>query len=132
MAPTLRASPEGLQKIDSARRQKGWNITANAWCTAAHTSPATLKRFRQLKPIEQPTFINICQAVGVNWEEVADDTSSLSNSPKEWYLVLSGTLQEADRQKAEAIIDHLKQILGDNITFTLKEIQRESTPTEQK
>jgi len=37
----------------------------------------TLKRFWQGEPVEQETFINICQAVGLeHWEEIVDSTNA--------------------------------------------------------
>ncbi|MBD2744413.1 NB-ARC domain-containing protein [Coleofasciculus sp. FACHB-1120] len=44
-----------------------------SWWQAALTTQATLKRFWQKKPIQQETFIHICQAVGIgNWKEIVD------------------------------------------------------------
>ena len=74
MAATLKATKEGLNLVDRARKKKGWNATAPVWCDTAQTSVATLKRFREGKAIQQDTFMGICQAVGVNWEEIVDDT----------------------------------------------------------
>ena len=74
MAVSLRASQEGLNTIDQARKKKGWTATAPVWCDNAKTSVGTLKRFRQGKAIQQDAFIGICQAVGVSWEEIVDDS----------------------------------------------------------
>ena len=74
MAVSLRASQKGLEILDSARKKKGWTAIAPAWAEKANTSVATLKRFRQKKPIQQDVFIEICKAVGIeNWEEIVDD-----------------------------------------------------------
>ena len=73
MAVSLRASKEGLQKIDAARKKKGWTKTEDAWWGLALTSRATLKRFWRNLPIERDAFIGICKNVGVNWEEIVDD-----------------------------------------------------------
>ncbi|MGB3509875.1 MAG: NB-ARC domain-containing protein [Microcoleaceae cyanobacterium] len=78
MAVTLKASQEGLQKIDIARKKKGWTKTEDAWWGLALTSQATLKRFWRALPIDRDAFISICQNVGINWEEIADETTSLS------------------------------------------------------
>ncbi len=75
MAATLRLSKQGKEIIDQKRKKKGWAATAVAWCKAAQTSVATLKRFRQRIPIQQDVFIAICKAVGLeNWEEIVDNT----------------------------------------------------------
>ena len=72
MENSLKASELGLQRIDLARRRKGWNKTSPVWCSIAFTSKATLNRFWAKKAIRSETFIAICQAVKVNWENVAE------------------------------------------------------------
>jgi hypothetical protein len=75
MAVTIRASKQGLEIVDQARRKKGWKATAAAWYQDANTTQATLKRFRRGLPIQQDAFIGICQAVGIeNWQEIVDDS----------------------------------------------------------
>lgn len=72
----LRASRQGLEIVNQARRHKGWNRQASAWYQTALTSLPTLKRFLQGEPIQQETFIRLCQAVGLeNWEEIVDSTT---------------------------------------------------------
>jgi len=78
MAVSLRASKQGLEVVDTARKKKGWKATAKSWYDAANTSEATLKRFRQRKAINQDVFVAICKAVGIeNWEEMVDHTIAL-------------------------------------------------------
>lgn len=76
MAGSLRASAQGLEIVDKARRNKGWTKTMTvAWWEAALTSQATLRRFWRKQSIQQETFMRICEAVGVtNWKEIADRT----------------------------------------------------------
>ncbi|MBD1904699.1 ATP-binding protein [Funiculus sociatus GB2-A5] len=77
MAISFKASKKGLEIVDRARRKKGWAATALAWCAAANTSGATLKRFRTGRPIQQDVFIAICKAVGIeNWEAIVDNSPS--------------------------------------------------------
>ncbi|MGD1698311.1 NB-ARC domain-containing protein [Dapis sp. BLCC M229] len=86
MAVTLRASQEGLEKIDKARRKKGWTKTEDSWWGLAVTSKATLNRFWQKAPIRQDAFISICQTIGINWEEIVDNTTpSPQNSTVEFF-----------------------------------------------
>ena len=73
MAVSLRASKQGLEKVDKARKNKGWRANATAWCDEANTTVATLKRFRRGIPVERETFISICEAVGENWQEIFDE-----------------------------------------------------------
>ena len=73
MAGLLRTSEEGLRIVDMVRRNLGWNKTGDAWCQAALTSNATLKRFWARQPIRRETFIDICKAVGIhNWEDIIE------------------------------------------------------------
>ena len=72
MANSLKASALGLQIINQARRKKGWNKTAPAWCSIAFTSKATLNRFWARQAIRSETFIAICQAVEVDWEKIVE------------------------------------------------------------
>ncbi|MBP0016678.1 MAG: ATP-binding protein [Cyanobacteria bacterium SBLK] len=72
MTVTLRASKQGLAIVDQARKEKGWTATAQIWCDTAQTSVGTLKRFRMRKAILEDAFKSICDAVGQNWEEIAD------------------------------------------------------------
>ncbi|HEY9711221.1 MAG TPA: hypothetical protein V6D48_23635 [Oculatellaceae cyanobacterium] len=58
------------------RKRRGWNRQADVWCQDAHTTRATLKRFWQREPVQQDTFIGICQAVGLErWQEIVDSTA---------------------------------------------------------
>ncbi|MBW4508925.1 MAG: tetratricopeptide repeat protein [Scytonematopsis contorta HA4267-MV1] len=73
MADSVRASSQGLEIVEDARRQRGWNKTAESWCLAALTTKATLKRFWAKEAINRETFIKICQAVGVeSWEDIVE------------------------------------------------------------
>ncbi|MUG93231.1 NACHT domain-containing protein [Scytonema sp. UIC 10036] len=75
----FRASQEGLEIVDKARKQKGWTKTQTPiWWQTAYASRATLRRFWERKrPIKPEYFIAICNAVGVNWEEIVDKNSLL-------------------------------------------------------
>ena len=73
MVDSLKASEQGLKIVDEARRKKRWQKYALTWATVAATSTATLKRFWARKSaIDRYAFIAICEAVGVNWEKVAE------------------------------------------------------------
>ena len=71
MADSVQASQRGLKIVDQARQRKRWNKTAEVWLRRAYTSRATLNRFWAGSPIRREAFISICQAVDVDWEEVA-------------------------------------------------------------
>jgi adenylate kinase family enzyme len=87
MAVSLRASKQGLEIVDRARRKKGWTKNEEAWWGLAFSSQATLKRFLQGKPIKRDAFISLCQAVGIeNWEEITEDNSvQQTNSLISWF-----------------------------------------------
>uniref|UniRef100_A0ACD5GSZ4 ATP-binding protein n=1 Tax=Desertifilum tharense IPPAS B-1220 TaxID=1781255 RepID=A0ACD5GSZ4_9CYAN len=79
---TLRASEQGLEIIDRARRQKRWTKTeTSAWWETAYTSQATLKRFWRKLKIDRYSFIEICQTVGVDWQEVAEPELEYQRTP---------------------------------------------------
>jgi NB-ARC domain len=72
---TLKASKQGLELADRARRRKGWTKTRTlAWWQAAHTSQATLRRFWRGIAIDRETFMAICLAVGLaDWQAIAEN-----------------------------------------------------------
>jgi hypothetical protein len=72
MASSLKASPQGLKIVDQARVRRGWDRQSAAWADAAKASIATLKRFWQKKYIQAQFFIDICESVGLDWQEVVD------------------------------------------------------------
>lgn len=72
MVYSIKASEEGLRRVDQARRKKRWNKTAEVWCSQAFISRATLSRFWGMQSIRSELFMAICEAVGVDWELVAE------------------------------------------------------------
>ncbi len=72
MASTLKASELGLEIVEQARRRKGWTKTCEAWRVSATVSKSTLDRFWMQKPIQYENFKAICEAVGVDWEQIVD------------------------------------------------------------
>jgi DNA replication protein DnaC len=72
MAVTLKASEQGLNKVDEVRRNLGWLKTDSAWCQKANVKESALKRFWQRLPIVSENFISICTAVECNWEEIRE------------------------------------------------------------
>jgi hypothetical protein len=70
---SLRASAQGLEIVERSRRNRRWTKAAEAWCQDAYTTKASLRRFWRRVPISRETFIAICNAIGVNWTEIADE-----------------------------------------------------------
>ena len=81
MADSTRASKAGLERVDRARRNKGWKKGEPVWWQLAATSPATLKRFWRGRAIQTDAFIAICKAVGLNWQEIAAPKAEGSSEP---------------------------------------------------
>jgi hypothetical protein len=107
MAVTIRASQEGLKRIDQARKRRGWKALAPAWYDAAKVSQSTLKRFREGKAIQQDSFIAICEAVGIqNWEDIVENhakaiDSSVDQSRFRSYQESSEQINRIDSPTAE-------------------------------
>jgi WD40 repeat protein len=77
MALTLTASETGLEIVDRARKQKGYNKTnAVNWLEAAAVSRSSLDKFWARQPIKHENFVGICAAVGVDWQTVVDITEN--------------------------------------------------------
>jgi len=85
MANSLPASKFGLEIIDRARKNKGWNKDSPIWIDSANellkdtlngsVSRSTLQRFWRKKAVRQENFEAICKAVGIkNWEAIVDRT----------------------------------------------------------
>jgi tetratricopeptide (TPR) repeat protein len=69
----LKASKEGLKIVKDAGRKKGWTQTVTPlWWTRANTTQATLKRFWQGRRIDGSAFRGICEAVGLDWKQIAE------------------------------------------------------------
>jgi predicted NACHT family NTPase len=74
MALTLTASEAGLEIVDRARKQKGYNKTnAVNWLEASAVSRSSLDKFWARQPIKHENFVAICMAVGVDWQTVVNE-----------------------------------------------------------
>lgn len=130
MAVSLRASEQGLNKVEQARRRIGWTVTSARWCDEAKTSVATLKRFRRGIPIQEDVFKAICQAVSVNWEDVVDENFSTSEKPVKtaknaWILKLNATFENLDESVIERIVAIVKETSLDT-SLVLERVERGS------
>jgi predicted NACHT family NTPase len=77
MALTLISSEAGLEIVDRARKQKGYNKTnAVNWLEAANVSRSSLDKFWARQPIKHENFVAICAAVGVDWQTVVDESDN--------------------------------------------------------
>ena len=118
MAATIGSSTEGLERVDAARRKKGWTKYAQVWADLAQTSPATLRRFWAGVRIRTETFRSICEAVGIDdWEAIIDKESKDNLQDKGYSKRLSfaiaGSIEETDKKKLDAIVALLQKLTGD-------------------
>ncbi|MBP0018096.1 MAG: NACHT domain-containing protein [Cyanobacteria bacterium SBLK] len=81
LTKTLRASSDGLNLGDRARKQKGLQKQNPSHYPTAYTSIATLKRFWTRKPIESEVFKGICQDLGVDWRAIAEPRKDFREAP---------------------------------------------------
>lgn len=73
-----RASAQGLEKVEEARKQKKWKCQDERWYMAAVVSVSVLKRFRAGKSVGKDAFIAICKAVEIDkWQEIVDDIQEI-------------------------------------------------------
>ena len=66
------ASKTGIQRLHAAREKRCWNRTESYWLDAAEVSRSTMNRLWSGKAIRQDNFQNICEAIGLPWQEIAD------------------------------------------------------------
>ncbi len=109
MRKTVRASEEGLKKIDIAMNKKGWCKTQAAWVDLAETSESTLKRFWVRDSITKKLFEKICNVVGIeDWETVADLTEieDIDITPHQWIG------REEDLESIKSLIKKGKKVIA--------------------
>lgn len=97
MAVTLKASKIGLEKVELARKEKGWSAQEPRWWMEANSSESTLKRFRQGISIDRDTFIALCKVVEVNWKEIVDSS-----------FLKESEFAQADKADFSSILDREK------------------------
>ncbi|MBD2087097.1 NACHT domain-containing NTPase [Trichocoleus sp. ST-U3] len=67
---SLRASSEGIRKAKKVVKDLGWTQTEIG--EEVGTTRQPVGKFFAGKPIERPTFIDICRSLDLNWEEIAE------------------------------------------------------------
>lgn len=142
------ASQQGLGRIRQARREKGWTVEDDRWLReaskildahtdweaesyaagrifAAGVSLATWRWFSYGQDsIDAKLFKAFCQLLQLKWEQLADR----SPSPKpqvRWELVWSATIDDARKERVEAILAHLRELAVDD-ALTLVKIEKGS------
>jgi len=67
---SLRATPEGIKKAKKVVKNNGWTQTEIGEQVGTTRQP--IGKFFAGKPIERPSFIDICRLLGLNWEDIAE------------------------------------------------------------
>lgn len=122
---SIRASKEGLQKVNQARKKKRWNKYSCLWAEeAGEISPSTLKRFWKPEAIRQENFINICQAVGVNWEEIVDESfdGASEETVGKWLLEVKAVILEEEQTLMDELSIILNKLSG-NVSVNRQKIE---------
>jgi hypothetical protein len=73
----LKASPEGIDLVEQVMRQRGWWRQSADWSNQAQVSLAILRRFWRRMTIPAESFVAICEAVGIDWQQVVDRNAAL-------------------------------------------------------
>ncbi|MGB3202397.1 MAG: ATP-binding protein, partial [Nodosilinea sp.] len=92
----LKASLEGLKIVEQAIKQRGWGRQSAAFYDRAHVSLGTLRRFWQRIPIRTDSFVAICGAAGVDWQQVVVSNAALSEPTLEATYDINGWVGRAD------------------------------------
>ncbi|MEW5859207.1 MAG: NACHT domain-containing NTPase, partial [Cyanobacteriota bacterium] len=96
---SLRASSEGIQKAKRVFKYQGWTQTQIGEQVGMSRQP--VGKFLAGKPIERPTFLDICRLLDLNWEEIAEPEPEEQNH--ETSIDIAALVQEV-REKIKSII----------------------------
>ncbi|MEP0858325.1 NACHT domain-containing NTPase [Trichocoleus sp. DQ-U1] len=96
---SLRASSEGIQKAKKVVKYQGWTQTQIG--DQVGTTRQPVGKFLAGKPIERPTFIDICRLLDLDWEEIAEPEPEEQN--QDTSIDITALVQEV-REKIKPII----------------------------
>jgi hypothetical protein len=122
MATTLKASKQGLAKVDIARRRKNWTKYSTAWCEAANfIGSSALRKFWRRQPIIHENFVSICKAVGVNWEEIVDFDEDRDNE-NNWIIEITALVEGESNRITDKISSLLQEIPANSLNIRLEKV----------
>ena len=98
---SLRASSQGLKIVERARTLKGWNKYGAVWSDQASVSQSTLKRFWRQSPISTETFTAICDAVGIDWYQVAEFEGDIPTESIDYQALLYTSVDRWNQWKKD-------------------------------
>jgi WD40 repeat protein len=102
MAPSIKASAQGLEIVDKVRKFKGWNkSTTLEWQQLAGCGKSAFDNFWRKIPINHENFVAICTAVGVDWQTVVDECDRDVNDSQQ------PAANKVDRFKGLKIAKHI-------------------------
>ncbi|MBD1891035.1 NACHT domain-containing NTPase [Coleofasciculus sp. FACHB-SPT9] len=96
---SLRASSEGIQKAKKVFKYQGWTQTQIGERVGTTRQP--VGKFFAGKPIERPTFLDICRWLNLNWKEIAEPEAEEQN--QDTSIDIDALVQEV-REKIKPII----------------------------
>ena len=67
---SLKLSTDGKRQVDRALTDRAWGN--DKLIEAVGVQVATVKKFRSGKAVEKKNFVKFCQALGLDWEQVAE------------------------------------------------------------
>jgi predicted NACHT family NTPase/transcriptional regulator with XRE-family HTH domain len=70
MLRSLRVAPEPIQQVKLALKRKGFP-SQQALATEMGMARATISNFLNGKPVDFTTFVEICERLGLDWQEIA-------------------------------------------------------------
>ncbi|HEY9710030.1 MAG TPA: NB-ARC domain-containing protein, partial [Oculatellaceae cyanobacterium] len=128
MGRSLRASQEGIKRAKIALTDKTWR--REDLVARVEVSRSTVMKFFSGKPVDTPYFVQICQALELNWQEIAETepneqeqnscvaldvvkTRVFASSPATCYenIPLSGAVKFVGREES---LYQLHQLLQEN------------------
>lgn len=122
MATTLKASKQGLAKVDIARRRKNWTKHSTVWCEAANfIGKDALRKFWRRQPIVYENFVSICEAVGVNWEEIVDFGGD-RDSGDNWIIEITALVEGESQKITDKISSLLQEIPASSLNIRLEKV----------
>ncbi|WP_017317082.1 ATP-binding protein [Mastigocladopsis repens] len=71
MARSLRVAQEYIQKVKSSLQRSGYP-SQKAFATEMGRSESTIKNFLRGEPVDYLNFVEFCEKLGLDWQEIAD------------------------------------------------------------
>ena len=138
MSRSLRVSPNHIEKVKFAVKRNGYP-SQNAFAIEVGLSRVTVASFLNGKPVDFLNFTEICEKLGLDWQEVvhieyesesepsasvASDKKQQPASKEKLLVKFTIPMDEFDDRQLQSIIELLKQIPG-NSSMTIEKVEKE-------